>query len=488
MGEYIMEEKFMYHQLFINNHYVDAKSSETLSIYSPYDETLVADNIQVAGQADVNAAVAAARAAFQGEWSKWTPAQRSRAMNKLADLIDERANELALWESKCMGQPVGIAQRLTELTATTFRYYAGWTDKIAGEQYPAVEGMYKIVQYDPIGVCAGIGAWNGSLAFFGFKCAAALAVGCTVIYKGSEKTPIGVLQLGELVKEAGFPPGVINIITGDGKAGAMLASHMDINKISFTGSVFAGKKVQELAAKSNLKRVVLELGGKSPSLIFPDADLDNALQHHSVNFLFNSGQACVAATRTFLHEDIAPKFIEQLKVRFQQLTHTMGPPEEANTFLGPLADGKQFDRVMKFLEVGKQEAELVTGGSRHGDSGFYVEPTIFLNPKDDARIYREEIFGPVITLRTFKTEEEAIQLANDTSYGLSSCIFTSSASRALRVARQLEAGTVNINTSAVFGVEMPFGGWKQSGIGREGGRQGLMHYVEAKTININMNV
>lgn len=277
---------------------------------------------------------------------------------------------------------------------------------------------------------------------------------------------------------------MLNIITGDGKTGAMLASHMDINKISFTGSVFTGKKVQELAAKSNLKRVVLELGGKSPSLIFADADIDNALQHHSQNFLFNSGQVCVAATRTFVHEDIAAKFIEQLKVKFEQFSHTMGSPLESNTFLGPLADGKQFERVMSFLEIGKKEAELVTGGVRKGDSGFYVEPTIFLNPKDDARIYREEIFGPVITLRTFKTEEEAIELANDTSFGLSSCIFTNSLSRALRVSKKLEAGVVNINTSNVMGMDTPFGGWKQSGLGREGGRQGLMHYVESKTINI----
>jgi aldehyde dehydrogenase (NAD+) len=278
--------------------------------------------------------------------------------------------------------------------------------------------------------------------------------------------------------------GVFNIITGDGKTGAMLASHMDINKISFTGSVLAGKKVQELATKSNLKRVVLELGGKSPSLIFADADIDNALQHHSQGFLLNSGQVCVAASRTFVHEDIAPKFVEQLKAKFEQFSHTMGSPLDANTFLGPLADGKQFERVMSFLEIGKKEAELITGGVRKGDSGFYVEPTIFLNPKDDARIYREEIFGPVLTLRTFKTEEEAIELANDTSYGLSSYVFTSSMGRALRVAKKLEAGTVNINTSSVVSTETPFGGWKQSGIGREGGRQGLMHYLEPKTIII----
>lgn len=235
---------------------------------------------------------------------------------------------------------------------------------------------------------------------------------------------------------------------------------------------------------SNLKRVTLELGGKSPSLIFPDANIENALQHHSQNFLFNTGQVCVAASRTFVHEDIAEEFVKQLKLRFEQLSHAVGSPLDAKTFIGPLADGKQFERVMGFLEKGKAEAELVTGGVRKGESGFYVEPTIFLNPKDDATIYRDEIFGPVITIRTFKTEEEAIRLANDTAYGLSSCIFTASMPRALRLARQIEAGNVNINTSQVFAPHVTFGGFKQSGVGREGGRQGLMNYFEVKTLNI----
>jgi aldehyde dehydrogenase (NAD+) len=230
--------------------------------------------------------------------------------------------------------------------------------------------------------------------------------------------------------------------------------------------------------------VTLELGGKSPSLIFADANMDNALQHHSQNFLFNTGQACVAASRTFVHEDIVDEFVKQLKTRFEQMSHAMGSPTDAKTFMGPLADGKQFERVMGFLEAGKNEAELVTGGVRKGESGFYVEPTIFLNPKDDASIYRDEIFGPVITIRTFRTEEEAIKLANDTTYGLSSCIFTASMPRALRLAKQLDAGSVNINTSQTFSVAVPFGGSKQSGIGREGGRLGLMNYLEAKTINI----
>ncbi|OCL03757.1 aldehyde dehydrogenase [Glonium stellatum] len=479
---------FIQTKLFINNEYVDAKSSETLSVYNPDDESLVAEGIQVAGEADVDAAVDAAAAAFKGPWSKWTGVQRAAVMQKMADLIEKHANEIAPLETKAMGMPLNVALFCVKMTADIFRYYAGWTDKIAGEQFPADDGVYKIVQYEPLGVCAGIGAWNASTLFFAFKTAAAVATGNTTIYKGSEKSPLGVLALGALAKEAGFPPGVVNIVTGDGRTGAMLASHMKINKISFTGSAFAGKKVQELSAKSNLKRVTLELGGKSPSIIFEDADIENALTHHSSNFLFNTGQACIASSRTFVHESIAPKFIEALKVRFETASNGIGVPMEPTTFFGPLADKKQFDRVMEFLEIGKKEAELITGGQRKGTKGFYVQPTIFLNPAEDARIYREEIFGPVIALKTFKTEDEVVEMANDTSYGLSSCVFTTSISRALRVASKLEAGAVNINTSHVFGLGVPFGGKKQSGLGREAGRAGIMAYLESKTVLINMAV
>ncbi|OCK78758.1 aldehyde dehydrogenase [Lepidopterella palustris CBS 459.81] len=481
-------KSFIQTKLFINNEYVNAKSGETLSVYNPADESLIVDNVEVAGEADVDAAVDAAAAAFKGEWSTWTGPKRSVAMLKMADLIDAHAKDICPLETKAMGMPLSVSGFIVKLAADIWRYYAGWTDKIAGEQYPADDGVYNIVQYEPLGVCAGIGAWNASVALYAFKTAAAVAAGNTTIYKGSEKSPLGILTMGALAKEAGFPPGVINIITGDGKTGAMLASHMNIQKISFTGSVFVGKKVQELAAKSNLKRVTLELGGKSPSFIFDDADIENALTHHSQNFLFNTGQICVSTSRTFVHEAIAPKFIEALKGRFEAASNGIGIPMEPMTFIGPLADKKQFDRVMEFIEIGKGEAELITGGTRKGDKGWYVEPTIFLNPKVDARIYREEIFGPVMAIRTFKTEEEAIELANDTNFGLSACVFTTSVSRALRIASKIEAGTVNINSSHPLSIGIPFGGKKQSGIGREAGKAGLLAYMETKTININMNV
>jgi len=472
----------MYKQLFINNEYVDAKGSkETLTLYNPADESLVVEGIQVAGEADIDAAVEAAEAALKGPWGTWTGKQRSKAMLKMADLIEANAHDIAPLETLAMGQPTAAAGWVLSAAADAWRYYAGWTDKISGEQYPADDGMYKIVQYEPLGVCAGIGAWNASIVFHAFKTSAAVASGNTLIYKGSEKSPLGVLAMGALAKEAGFPPGVIQIVTGAAATGALLASHMKIRKISFTGSVGAGKKVQELAAKSNLKRVTLELGGKSPSLIFEDADIENALVHHSQNFLFNSTQVCVAASRTFVHESIAEKFVEALKGRFDALGDAPG-------FMGPLADAKQFERVMEYLEIGKKEAQLVTGGGRKGTDGYYIQPTIFLNPKEDARIYREEIFGPAIAIKTFSTEEEAVRMANDTEYGLSACVFTDKVSRAIRVAGKLEAGMVNINTSQGFGIDIPFGGKKQSGIGREAAKAGLLAFMESKTILINMNV
>ncbi|KAF2488571.1 putative aldehyde dehydrogenase [Lophium mytilinum] len=468
--------------LFINNEYVDAKNKETITVSNPEDGSIVAEGIQVAGEADIDAAVEAAEAAYySGPWSTWTAKERSKVMLKMADLIEANAKDLAPLETLAMGQPAWVAGFMTSVSADAWRYYAGWTDKLPGEQFPADDGNYKIVQYEPLGVCAMIGAWNGSMMFHAMKTSAAVASGNTAIYKGSEKSPLGVLAMGALAKEAGFPPGVINIVTGAGPTGAMLASHMKIRKISFTGSVGAGKKVQELAAKSNLKRVTLELGGKSPSIIFEDADMENALTNHSQNFLMNSTQVCIAASRTFVHESIAEKFVEGLKARFETLGDTPG-------FMGPLVDKVQFDRVKSYLEIGKKEAELITGGSQKGKDGFFIQPTIFLNPAEDARIYREEIFGPVITIKTFKTEEEVLRMANDTEYGLAAYVFTSAISRALRVAGKLEAGLVNINTSNSFSMNVPFGGYKQSGVGRESGKAGLLAFMEPKTIMINMKI
>jgi aldehyde dehydrogenase (NAD+) len=279
--------------------------------------------------------------------------------------------------------------------------------------------MYKIVEYVPLGVCAGICAWNGTHVLAAWKMAPALAAGNTFVLKTSEKSPLGAAAYGELIREAGFPPGVMNIIAGDGKVGAMLAGHMQIAKIAFTGSAATGRAVCIAAAKSNLKHVSLELGGKSPALIFEDADIENAVMHNSTSFLRNSGQICFAASRVLVQESIAPKFIEAVKKAFEDAAKKMGDPTLQETAFGPLADKKQLDRVMGFLRDGKQEGvQVLVGGERMGDKGTFVQPTVLLNPDSKSKVYTDEIFGPVISIKTFKTEEEAIQMANDTTYGL----------------------------------------------------------------------
>ncbi|KAJ9501990.1 hypothetical protein H2202_002952, partial [Exophiala xenobiotica] len=464
-----------------------SKSGQTITVKNPVDDSVVTSEVQVAGPADIDSAVAAARAAFKsGPWKSFSGPQRAVCMNKLADLIEVNLDELCRLESIAMGQPIIVAKTFIGLSILQWRYYAGFADKIGGDMFPEDgDGTYKLVRYEPLGVCAGISAWNGTHVFICWKCAPAVATGNTIIFKSSEKSPLGALAMGKLVVEAGFPPGVINFISGGGETGHLLASHMDINKISFTGSVQSGRKVQQAATNSNLKRVTLELGGKSPSLIFNDADMDMALTQASQGFLTNSGQICAAASRIFVQEGIAPKFIEALKEKFEHFVHAMGDPLAPNTFLGPLADRIQFDRVMAFLEQGKKDAQVLTGGGRHGNKGNFIEPTIFLDPPKESKIYTDEIFGPVLVVKTFKTEEEVVELANDTSYGLAAYLYTSDITRALRVSANLEAGSVFINGPFMPTINTPFGGLKQSGNGgRESGKHGLMSYLEPKSILI----
>jgi len=478
---------------FINNEFTDGTSSDKYSIYNPATDAHVGD-IGLARANEVDAAVTAARAAYEtGPWSTFTGAQRAALMHKFADLLllPENASEIAKAELTAMGQPSAILTNFViPSSAATWKYYAGWADKIEVQTFDQENGFWRMTSYESIGVCAGIGPWNVTIATMAWKMAPAIAAGNTFIYKTSEKSPFSVLVLARLFKEAGFPEGVINIISGDGQTGALLASHMDIDKISFTGSGLSGRKVIEAASKSNMKKVTLELGGKSPSLVFGDADLENALVGNSQGFLFNTGQACIAASRLFVHSSIAEKFIEGLRVRFLGAQGALGDPSEPTTMMGPLADSKQLDNVLRFIEAGKTEsgAKLLVGGERHTDKGNFVQPTIFLNPGKESKIYKEEIFGPVLTVHTFDTEEEAIKLANDTSYGLSATIYTASTSRALRVASKIKAGTIAINGTFMPDTNTPFGGYKQSGTGRELGKEGLMNYLQVKTIKINMNV
>lgn len=316
-----------------------------------------------------------------------------------------------------------------------------------------------------------------------------MAAGNTFILKSSEKSPLGLAAYGELVKQAGFPPGVINVVAGAGAVGAMLASHMQIQKIAFTGSANGGRAVQLAATKSNMKRVTLELGGKSAALVFDDCDLDNAVTHTSESFLRNSGQICYASSRVLVQEGIAPEYTRAVKTAFENAARKMGAASDEQTAFGPLADTAQFDRVMGFLRDAKAEGvEVLVGGERMGDKGTFVQPTVLLNPGLKSRVYREEIFGPVISVTTFKDEDEAIRLANDTTYGLGSTVYTSDIARALRVAGRVEAGTVGINAAFATAPQTPFGGFKQSGYGREGGYEGLKGYLQPKTIHVNMNL
>ncbi|KAF4465158.1 aldehyde dehydrogenase [Fusarium albosuccineum] len=476
-------------RLFINNEYVSSSSGETLSVYNPANGGLVTDQVQVASGEDVDKAVDAATAAFK-YWRQTPSSERAAVMLRYADLVEENATKLAELETVAMGVPRMLASQVIAMHYTSFRYYAGLADKIHGETYTEDgDGLLKLITYEPIGVCAGISAWNGTHLSIGWKIAPAVAAGNTFIHKTSEKSPLSALLLGRLIKEAGFPPGVINLLSGAGKTGSLLSSHMGIGKICFTGSVGAGRKVQVAAAQSNLKHVTLELGGKSASIVFEDANLENAIQHNSQSFLANNAQACSAASRLFVHESIAPSFIEKLKQSFLRLSETIGHPTSEKTFLGPLVDKEQLDRVTEYIEGAKTEGiEILAGGDRRPGPGQFIFPTLVLNPSLDSRIYKEEIFGPVLVVRTFKNEDEVIELANDTPYGLSGIIFTSDITRALRVASKLDVGTLSINSAHWTSKQTPWGGWKQSGFGREGGLEGLKEYVQSKSIHVNLNL
>ncbi|KAH6871230.1 aldehyde dehydrogenase mitochondrial precursor [Thelonectria olida] len=442
-----------YSKLFLNGQYVAAKSKETYTLKNPKDNTIIIDNVPIAGPADVGAAVKHAEEAFHGPWGRFTAIQRTECLLKLASLLDEELMPILTLDSLTSGVPVSLAPtRERNYIRNCALYYAGWTDKQKGDYFPDDDGFVKLVRHEPLGVCAAINPFNAPLACFFLKVAPALATGNVMIVKPSEKTPLGSLAVAPLFEKAGFPPGVVQVITGPGSTGALLAEHMRIRKISFTGSVGTGRKIQEAAARTNLKRL------------------------------------CVAASRVYVQRSIANQFIQEYKKRMKAAANDLGDPQDPKVRLGPMVDESQLDRVKQMVEQGMSEAELVVGGVQHGDKGCYMEPTVFLNPKDDAKIYREEIFGPVSIIKTFETEEEVVKLANDTEYGLMSGVFTSDITRALRVSSALESGVVGINCVSLQNMQAPFGGKKQSGIGREFGEYALRLFTEPKTVLINMAV
>ncbi|KAJ5678631.1 aldehyde dehydrogenase domain-containing protein [Penicillium macrosclerotiorum] len=474
-------------KLYINGEYVDAQSGKTYTLYNPADDSVVSECIPIADQNDVDRAVTAAEEAFYGPWSKFTASERSACLRKLADLLDEddRLVKILTLDAQSTGNPVSIIPtREKTYIMNHLLYYAGWTDKLRGDYFPDDDGFVKLVRHEPIGVCAGINPFNAPVATLMMKAAPCLATGNTLILKPSELSPLGSLAIAPLFAAAGFPKGVFQVLTGAGETGAMLSSHMRIRKISFTGSVATGKKIQVAAAQSNLKRVTLELGGKSPALVFEDADLNNALTWTINAILARSGQVCVAATRVYVQKSIAEDFIEKYKERMRTAVEKLGDPLDKATIMGPLVDKRALDRVTKMIERGKTEAELVVGGVRHGYQGCFIEPTVFLNPQKDAQIYTDEIFGPVAVVKTFETEEEVLKMANDTEYGLMSGVFTKDVNRALRVSSKLESGVVGVNCVSYMNVQVPFGGKKASGLGREYGEYALRAFTEPKTVLI----
>lgn len=473
-------------KLFINNEYVDAKSTETFTVHNPKDNSLVSDKVPAAGPDDVDAAVAAAEAAFPA-WKALTAVERRNILLNFADLIEQHEVPLAELTRITLGAPYQAFGKFeVAMAAEAFRYNAGWIDKFAGEAHPQENGFMRITRNEPLGVAAGIVPWNGPLGTIGLKAAPALATGNVFILKPSEKTPFAALALGELIKQAGFPPGVFQVLSGAGATGALIARHMRIRKVSFTGSIATGKLVQKMAAESNLKRVTLELGGKSPAVVFDDCNLDNAVTWCVNALATNTGQVCFAATRVYVQEGIFEKFAARYKATLEERAKAIDDPDNDGTLMGPLVDESQFKRVSGFIERGANQGTLLTGGKRVGDKGFFVEPTVFTDVDQNAEIYREEIFGPVSILNKFKTEEEVLKKANATEYGLMAGVFTQDINKAMRIASDFESGMVGINCVSLTMLNTPFGGSKQSGLGRECGRNALEHFTEPKTIMINL--
>ncbi|CAG7950298.1 unnamed protein product [Penicillium olsonii] len=468
--------------LYNGPRYADGQTPARFSCHSTVDGSVISSDVHVAAQQDVNSAVAAARAAFTS-WAAFDHEKRASILHKFADLLERDADKLAYLEAVCNVKPVKLFHGYELPQAVSiFRYYAGWCGKIHGESFPISSGFLNIVQREPLGVCAAITAFNAPIMGMAMKAAPCLATGNTLVLKSSERSPLSTLYLGKLANEAGFPPGVFNIVSGGGSTGSLLAEHMDIDQISFTGSVAGGKKVAQAASQSNLKRVALELGGKSPAIIFPDAKLDLAIPWCVNGILVLSGQVCFAGSRIYVHESIKKQVVEQMKASFESMDESFGDPLDEDVEFPPLVNQGHFERVKSFIDRGKQEATLVTGGQAMFSKGHWIRPTIFVDPNVDAEITQEEVFGPVVVIIGFTDEQEVISQANNTQFGLAGAVFTQDINRGVRIASAISSGTVGINCCGVLNANVPFGGYKQSGIGRELGQDGLAEYTQTKTI------
>jgi len=461
-------------------------SASTIDVIDPSTGDRISE-ISEASQSDVNNAVLAARAAFEGEeWSSFTPQARMRLLHRVGDLIEAHADELAFLETMDAGKPINMSKPVDVMASVgAFHYYAGWADKIHGHTHnismPGEHHAFTLKE--PVGVAALITPWNYPIVMAAMKLAPAIAAGCTCILKPAEDTSLTAIRLGELMIEAGAPAGVVNIVTGRGaNAGAALSTHPDVDKVAFTGSTATGKAIAQ-AATSNLKKVTLELGGKSPNIILADADLEKAIPAAAMAVFFNTGQTCTAVTRLYVEDKVYDQVIEGIAAVAKTLK--VGSGLEDDTVIGPVISERQLKRVMSYIETGRTEGgEILAGGGQIGDKGYYVEPTLIAQTTNDMTIVKEEIFGPVIAAQKFSDINEVIRLANDTAYGLSSSIWTQNISQAHKITRRLKAGQVGVNTSAVADWDLPIGGYKQSGWGRENGYDAVENYLQTKSVAI----
>jgi aldehyde dehydrogenase (NAD+) len=479
------------YQLFIDGQWVDAESGKTFTTPNPATGAPLAE-VAEADKADIDKAVNAARRAFEGKWSKMSARDRGRLLFKLALLIEERAKHLAELETADNGKPIreSLYVDLPQV-AENFEYFAGWATKIEGETIPVPGKMFNYTLREPVGVCGQIIPWNFPLLMAAWKLAPALAAGNTVVLKPAEQTPVTAMELGKLIEEAGFPEGVVNIVPGYGEtAGAALASHPGINKIAFTGSTEVGKIIARAAAE-NLTKVSLELGGKAPNIVFADADLEQAVNGAMMGIFFNQGQVCCAGSRLFVEEGVKEQFVDRLKEKASKIT--VGNPMEQTTMMGPQVSLEQLNRIKSYMDIGRGEgASIIAGGEPpvledSFKNGYFFQPTILSDVKNQMRVAQEEIFGPVVSVITFKDEDDLIKQANETIYGLSAGLWTRDITRAHRFAKEIKAGVVWINTYNMFNAASPFGGYKQSGYGREMGKHALELYTQVKSVWVDLS-